>query len=251
MKFMQCFEIAAHDKRASPPVAGSRREHHTMRIVMTMHFPAVLGIAGAVCLPLASAGAQAAPANSRATTTYVAELHALNTKATGMHTAGEARFTIAGDSLTISVTARHVPPDMMHLQHFHGFTTSQNATCPTAAADANHDGVIDLIETEPTSGTTMVPFTGDPVSMEIVTDSYPKASADGTYQYRKTVSLSALEAAFAKAFDGQKLDLARRVVIIHGVPSTTTLPASAASLGKIPAQVTVPIACGKIVLRGK
>jgi hypothetical protein len=31
------------------------------------------------------------------------------------------------------------------------------------------------------------------------------------------------------------------------VPPTTTLPASVASLGKIPAQVTVPIACGKIV----
>jgi hypothetical protein len=218
---------------------------------MTMHFTGVLGIASAVCLPVAFAAAQATPANSRAVTTYVAELHALNTKTTGMQTAGEARFTIIGDSLTISVTTRHAPPAMMHLQHFHGFTTSQNATCPTASADANHDGVIDLIETEPTSGTTMVPFTGDPVSMEIVTDSYPKASADGTYQYRKTVSLSALEAAFAKAFDGQKLDLGRRVVIIHGVPPTTTLPASAASLGKIPAQVTVPIACGKIVSSGK
>jgi hypothetical protein len=218
---------------------------------MTMHFTGVLGIASAVCLPVAFAAAQATPANSRAAATYVAELHALNTKTTGMQTAGEARFTIIGDSLTISVTTRHVPPAMMHLQHFHGFTTSQNATCPTAAADANHDGVIDLIETEPTSGTTMVPFTGDPVSMEIVTDSYPKASADGTYQYRKTVSLSALEAAFAKAFDGQKLDLGRRVVIIHGVPPTTTLPASVASLGKIPAQVTVPIACGKIVSSGK
>jgi len=218
---------------------------------MTMHFTGVLGIAGAICLPVAFAEAQATPAHSRAATTYVAELHALNTKATGMQTAGEARFTIRGDSLTISVTTRHVPPGMMHLQHFHGFTTSQNATCPTAAADVNHDGVIDLIETEPTSGTTMVPFTADPVSMEIVTDSYPKASADGTYQYRKTVSLSALEAAFAKAFDGQKLDLGRRVVMIHGVPPTTTLPASAASLGKIPAQVTVPIACGKIVPSGK
>jgi hypothetical protein len=218
---------------------------------MTMHFTGVLGIASAVCLPVAFAAAQATPANSRAVTTYVAELHALNTKTTGMQTAGEARFTIIGDSLTISVTTRHAPPAMMHLQHFHGFTTSQNATCPTASADANHDGVIDLIETEPTSGTTMVPFTGDPVSMEIVTDSYPKASADGTYQYRKTVSLSALEAAFAKAFDGQKLDLGRRVVIIHGVPPTTTLPASVASLGKIPAQVTVPIACGKIVSSGK
>ena len=218
---------------------------------MTMHVPRVLGIAGAVCLPLAFAGAQAAPHNSRAATTWVAELHALNTKATGMQATGEARFTITGDSLTISVSMRHVPPGMSHLQHFHGFTSSRNATCPTAAADANHDGVIDLIETEPMSGTTMVPFTDDPVSMEIVTDTYPKASAHGTYQYRKTVSLSALEAAFAKAFDGQKLDLDRRVVFVHGVPDPTTLPASAASLGKIPAQVTVPIACGKIVSRGK
>ena len=218
---------------------------------MTMHFAAAFGIAGAVCLPLAVAGAQATHANSHAATTYVAELHALNTKATGMQTAGEARFTIVGDSLTITVNARHVPPEMMHLQHFHGFTTSQNATCPTSSADANHDGVVDLIETEPTSGTTLVPFTANPVSMEIVTDSYPKASANGTYQYRKTVSLSALEAAFAKAFDGQKLDLGRRVVFIHGVPATTTLPASAASLGKIPAQVTIPIACGKIVLKGR
>jgi hypothetical protein len=168
-----------------------------------------------------------------------------------MQTAGEARFTVTGDSLTISITARHVPPGMMHLQHFHGFTSSRTATCPTPAADKNHDGVVDLIETEPTSGTTMVPFTDDPVSMEIMTDSYPKASADGTYEYRKTVSMSALEAAFAKAFDGQKLDLDRRVVFVHGVPPTTTLPASAASLGTIPAQVTVPIACGQIFRRGR
>lgn len=218
---------------------------------MTTQFLGTRVIAGAVCASVAPAGAQATPANSGATTTYVAQLHALNSKATGMQTAGEARFTITGDSLAISVRVRDVPPDMMHLQHFHGFKTSRNATCPTPAADKNHDGIIDLIETEPTSGTTMVPFTDDPVSMEIVTDTYPQASADGTYEYRKTVSLSALEAAFAKAFDGQKLDLDRRVVFVHGVPPTTSLPASAASLGTIPAQVTVPIACGKIVRGGR
>lgn len=217
---------------------------------MTKHFLGTLTIAGAVCASVAPAGAQATPINSHATTTYVAQLHALNSKVAGMQTTGEARFTITGDSLTISVTTRDVPPDMMHLQHFHGFTTGRNATCPTAAADTNRDGIIDLIETEPMSGTTMVPFTDDPVSMEIVADTYPKASAEGTYEYRKTVSLSALDAAFAKAFDGQKLDFSRRVVIVHGVPPTTTLPASAASLGTIPAHVTVPIACGKIVQRG-
>jgi hypothetical protein len=63
--------------------------------------------------------------------------------------------------------------------------------------------------------------------------------------------MSALEAAFAKTFDGQKLDLDRRVVFVHGVPPTTTLPTSSASLGTIPAQVTVPIACGQIVRSGR
>jgi len=35
-------------------------------------------------------------------------------------------------------------------------------------------------------------------------------------------------------------------VYIHGVLPNTKLPASVASLGTIPAQVTLPIACGKI-----
>jgi hypothetical protein len=170
----------------------------------------------------------------------------MNTKVTGVETTGEARFSIAGDTLTISVNAQKLPPDMMHLQHFHGFKDNRDAACPTEAADANHDGIIDLIETEPTSGTTMVPFHDDPVSMEIVRDTYPKAAADGTFQYQKTVSLKDLEAAFAKAFGDKELDLDRRVVFIHGILPATKLPASAASLGTIPAQVTLPIACGKI-----
>jgi hypothetical protein len=211
-----------------------------------MHVLGALAIAGAVCASVSPAGAQAAPANTHPTTTYIAHLRALNTKVTGMRPSGEARFTITGDSLTIDVTMQHVPPDIAHLQHFHGFPNGKNATCATMAADTSHDGIVDLIETEPSSGTTMVPFTDDPVNMEIVTDTYPSASADGSYHYIKTVSLMALEAAFAKKYPGQKLNFTRRVVYVHGVPPTTKLPASVASLGTIPAQVTIPIACGKI-----
>jgi hypothetical protein len=92
----------------------------------------------------------------------------------------------------------------------------------------------------------MVPFHDDPVSMEIVRDTYPKASTDGSYEYEQTVSLKDLRSAFAKAFGDKELDLERRVVFIHGVLPATKLPESAASLGTIPAQVTLPIACGKI-----
>jgi hypothetical protein len=179
--------------------------------------------------------------------TYVAELSPLNSSTTGLQTSGEARIVIDGDSLTITTDVKGVAPDMMHLQHFHGFPDNRNSVCPTAAADTNHDDVIDIHETEPSVGTTMVPFTTDPVSMQIVANTYPTAGADGSYHYSKTVSLSALESAFQKTFNDNDLDIASRVVMVHGVPETTRLKATVSSLGDIPAQVTIPIACGKLV----
>jgi hypothetical protein len=207
---------------------------------------AMLAAAVVAALPVAAAGAQENAGDHHANTEYVARLGALNGKVTGRQSVGEARFRIRGDSLTISIRMRDVPGDVMHLQHFHGLVDGRQSTCPTQAADRNGDGIIDLMETEPTVGTTMVPFHDDPVSMEIVKDTYPKASAGGSYHYEKTVSLSALQAAFGAKFGDHQLALDRRVVMIHGVPSATQLPASVASLGDIPAQVTLPIACGAI-----
>jgi len=193
-----------------------------------------LALAGMSCISTASAQ------------TYVAKLHPMNTNITGSQATGQVRFSISGDTLTIEADVAGAPPNIEHWQHFHGFVDNRDAVCPTAAADANHDGVIDLIETGTSSGTTMVPFDTDPAAMDVAHGSYPKASAQGAYHYRQMVSVQALEAAFAKAFHDQKLDLDRRVVFIHGVPADTKLPKSVASLGPIPAQVTLPIACGKI-----
>jgi hypothetical protein len=208
-------------------------------------------LAGAACVAAASGAAQSSQGKTSAARVYVAQLHALNSKATGKKVTGTARFTVRGDSLTIAINVQNAPAGIEHLQHFHGFTDGRDATCAAPSADVNHDGVVDLIETEPTSGTTMVPFTDDPVRMEIVTDTYPKANSGGAYHYSKTVSLSALEKAFSEKFSGQTLDLGQRVVYIHGVPSDTELPSTAASLGTIPAQVTIPIACGKIEAAGR
>src|ERR1019366_7791659 len=130
---------------------------------------------------------------------------------------------------------------MEHLQHLHGFAKGDRVSkCPTARDDTNGDGIIDLIETHPVAGTTMVPFHDDPVSMEMVKDTYPAAGTE------KTVSLKALKDAFAAKFPGQQLDLDRRVVFLCGVTTSTKLPATVASLDDIPAQVTLPIACGEI-----
>jgi hypothetical protein len=218
-------------------------------------------VAGVVCLALmtamaqsggaASGGAESGGSGGEVKEAYVAELQPMNTNVTGDVTKGEAHFMISGDTLTISIKVTGAPPNIEHWQHFHGFTDGQSATCATAADDANGDGIVDLIETEKASGTTMVPFDTDPAAMDVAHGTYPKADAQGDYIYQETVSLKALDAAFAKAFPGQKLNLDHRVVYIHGVPSDTNLPDTVKSLGSIPAQVTLPIACGKIERVGK
>lgn len=202
-----------------------------------------IGLCASACaaLLLTHLGATAAGAE-----TYTAKLNGLNAGVVGSQAAGEAIFTIDGDQLTIAVNADGLPPNMMHLQHFHGFKDGSDARCPDSAADKNGDGLIDLIETEAYAGTTMVPFHDEPATMEIPSDSYPKADADGSYRYEKAVSLKALQAAFAEKFGTGGLDLDRRVVFIHGIPADSKLPESAASLGTIPPQVTLPIACGEI-----
>lgn len=178
---------------------------------------------------------------------YVAELQPMNAATAGSETTGEARFNIDGDDLVIEIDVTGAPAGITHWQHFHGFTTDDAAACAGPDADANGDGIVDLIETEPASGTTMVPFITDPASMDVPGGEYPVADDDGNYQYRATVSVAALSEAFAEAFDGQDLDLDSRVVLIHGVPEDTDLPDSVQSLGPIPASTTLPIACGKIV----
>ncbi len=185
-----------------------------------------------------------AAAGTMAATEYTAQLTALNGATVGTETTGEVRLSVMGDSLTIRVNVQNAPPNMSHWQHYHGFADGREATCPTADQDANGDGIIDLIETEPVSGTTMVPFNADPVKLEIPEESYPTATADGSYSYEKTVSMSALQAALG----GAPLALEHRVVFIHGVPDTMTLPSSVASLGPVPAQKTIPIACGNLEL---
>lgn len=209
-----------------------------------------MNIRNAISLALATSALALAPAGaslaaSPAHEVYEAHLQPLNTKVTKTDTRGTARLTINGDKLTIAVDVHGAPPDTIHWQHFHGFADGQPASCATMA-DAGSDGILDVTETAKASGTTMVPFDTHPAKMDVAHGTYPKANAHGGYRYSETVSLKVLDAAFEKQFPGQKLDLAKRVVYIHGVPASTSLPSTVASLGTIPAQVTLPIACGKL-----
>jgi glucose/arabinose dehydrogenase len=176
---------------------------------------------------------------------FVADLSAVNEQLTGPIT-GQARVTVEDGEVVLELNAEGVPPNMMHLQHTHGLTDGGTARCPGSGADENSDGVIDLVEAEASTGTTMIPFHDDPASMEIKAETYPTAHDAGRLVYQHRVPVDELEQAFTGKFEGQEFDWGRRVVMVHGVPQDADLPDSAQSLPDVPAHVTLPIACGEL-----
>ncbi len=215
-------------------------------VLATVAAAAVASVATLTTVAAARAQRATEAAAPAADAEYVATLTPLNSTVSKVRATATMRFLVRGDSLTILVHTAGLPASIEHWQHFHGFADGKQAACPTAASDKNGDGVVDIRETEPAAGTTMVPFNVDPVAMVIPTNTYPHADAAGQYDYSKTVSLSKLNAAFGSHFGGHMIDLDRRVVLIHGIPQTTPLAASVASLGDIPARTTLPLACGVI-----
>lgn len=215
---------------------------------MKLQLKSTLTLASAAALIGLTAGcantAAEAPAASDVAV-YAGTLQPMNTQITGEPTTGKVKLVVQGDTLTAHVIVKGAPAGIEHWQHFHGFKNGTEATCPTVLSDANGDGIVDLIETHPTSGKTMVPFIKDPASMNIAHGTYPVADAQGDYHYEESIPLAKLASVFQKEF-GADLDLGSRVVFIHGVPEQTELPDSVASLGPIPAQTTLPIACAAL-----
>lgn len=177
---------------------------------------------------------------------FIAKLQPLNAAKIGTAATGTATLDVANGKLSVSIDMAGLAPGIMHLQHFHGFPDGRDAACPTEAADTNGDGYVDLLETEPIAGTTMVPFHAHPATLEIPSDSYPVADQQGNASYKKIESVAALENALKNKFKVPVLALEKRVIFVHGIASSTVLPDSVKSLPGVPAQATLPIACGKI-----
>jgi hypothetical protein len=179
---------------------------------------------------------------------YIAELAPMNINATEELVTGTALFIVAGDTLTMTVEASGLAPDMMHLQHLHGYTEEDGsfATCPFSGADVNDDNFTDLLETRPFTGITLIPLHEEPASLAIQSQTYPNANTDGEIAYSQTVSIEELEQALQEEHNIDSLELAQRTVFLHGVSQDADLPDSVESLPDVPAQVTLPVACGEI-----
>lgn len=199
---------------------------------------------------------------------YVAELKPLNPRVqqqmdpdpeTGRGvTRGKAYFRVTNGMLHAVVDVAGAEPadaafpEGLHPQHIHA-----SSQCPTASADTNGDGIVDVIEGLPFYGPILVPLDADLANLGFEL-SFPFGQGErGTYHYEASASVAAIDAALTTAFPNvaanHSLDLATRHVVIHGVDLATPLPSTVQTLNfpdgsPIPPQLTLPVACGEIHL---
>lgn len=178
--------------------------------------------------------------------TWRGEINPINQEQTGQVPGGTLTVTVEGGEVSFELDSTGFSPGM-HLAHLHGFAISdpQEARCPAPDADGNGDGFIDLIETEESAGTTMIPLTENMESLEIASQTYPEADGEGRMSYSRTIDLASLEEAVRERFDSP-LALENRVLFVHGVAEDAGLPETVRSLEGVPAHVTLPIACAEL-----
>jgi hypothetical protein len=150
-----------------------------------------------------------------------------------------------GNVVTVTVTGKRSAPGLVHAQHIHGPGMHE---CPTIAADANHDGLIDTSEGLPDYGPIVVSLTtsGDTSpSSGLAVDRFPVADANGNYTYVRTLAVGT---EIPNAVADHLTDFH---VVSHGIDTNHD---GAYDFGKgpsdldpsLPQEATVPASCGLI-----
>lgn len=152
---------------------------------------------------------------------------------------GNATITLQGDVVTVQIEMDGVTAGDLHPQHIHA-----GPRCPSASADVNHDSFLDVIEGLPDYGPILVNLDSDlssnPAGM------FPRAGGSGvnnpsSYEYSATGSRSHIQDEIQLA-----LKLGTRHVVVHGIDLSSALPDTVKTLGDLPSELTLPVACGEL-----
>jgi hypothetical protein len=127
----------------------------------------------------------------------------------------QATLQVIDGNLVVTLDAVGRVPQHVHPQHIHGFTT-QVSTCPTAANDTDHDGIISFAEGLPAFG---------PVQVDLQPYPSPTNSAGATH-YHQTFMAS--QVPFTAS------DLTQKTMVLHGDFVAGSYVAS------------LPVACGRV-----
>jgi hypothetical protein len=180
---------------------------------------------------------------------YHAEFSAINPQAAGS-LQGSATLLRRGDSFKAFVKLVDSTPRLWHPQNVY-----LGNRCPTEADDGNGDGYVDAPEGERAYGKILLPLDSNLRSQAAGQNVYPVADLTGSYFYERDAGFGELFADLrdldpdetddvVKLGAGQGLDFSGKVVVVHGVSSTETLPETVAGKNGQGPHRALPVACG-------
>lgn len=220
---------------------------------------------GALGLTMAMSGLAFAQGSGSAT--YQANLQPVPLNTPAGAASGHLTLTLNGDQATISEQvqglASALPTDpatlsalgipsafagkpFPHVQHIHG---NAQGTCPTAAADTNHDGLITTAEGQTTYGPILTTLSVSGSTAASAGTDVTIAPSGSTFTYNRTITLDSATL--------QSLQAGKAVIVVHGlnpatapkasltVPNTVglTLPGASKPVAAI---ATSPALCGTL-----
>jgi hypothetical protein len=179
-------------------------------------------------------------ASAAGSTSYQAQLAALNhSSASGTLmislNGSQATITEHVDGLAASFSGKPYP----HVQHIH---IGAQGSCPTTAADANHDGVISTTEGAASYGAigTTLSTSGD--SSPAAGTTLTVAPSGASFDYKRTLTLDAKTMA--------SLQAGTAVIVVHGLdPATLSKQAQGEKsdlVPSLPLAATSPALCGTL-----
>lgn len=198
--------------------------------------------AGGLLLGVGTSGMAAAQSGAR---TYSATLTPvpLNGQTSA---SGHLTLTLNGDVATISEQVSGLASTFMgkpfpHVQHIHG---GADGTCPTAAADTNHDGVISTVEGKASYGGILTTLSESPGGTSPSDGTNTSIAPSGSsFTYHRTITLSSASLS--------SLEKGNAVIVVHGLDPATAPKAATTEksplVPSLPLAATAPALCGPLV----
>jgi hypothetical protein len=197
----------------------------------------VLLLAVAVSLSLASVAFAQGSAGGQSS--FMADLNPLNRSGAD----GNAIIHKEGGKLDAKIYSTGMAPNLPHAQHIHGMAQAVSE-CPTLAADANADGLVNTAEGLPSYGPIAVSLTtrGDTSpNSALAVSRFPVANSGGFMDYERTFSVPNKVAG----------NLGKFAIVQHGVDlngnGVYDFEAGPSELDpSLPQEATIPANCGVI-----
>jgi hypothetical protein len=181
------------------------------------------------------------PSNMEQSAAYQAELVPINSVG---EISGTVNIKLADGRMMVETqfSGPAADSEVMHPQNIR--TMSE---CPKIARhDVNQDGWIDSEEGRSVYGDIMLSLDDDLTSKER-SQTYPSSDKSGSYFYSQSVALTEMQ----EVFKAGNIDLAGKVVVVEGVAVETTLPETVRAMAGQDVHQTLPVACGKLQLKGE